>query len=167
MGVFTGKRLRLETVVHAIHFVRVIGEMYDLSDGTINIFCSSKGIARLLLGIRYQSVTLALDDNGDLLAELNYQLKRLDKIATIKFPYCDLDAKTGDDIPRQYIADLGTELNTSRVALSLPLPESSFINPPHNAVQFCYNGRPFLTKIKSTIRQDMYLASIQATICKQ
>jgi hypothetical protein len=121
----------------------------------------------LLLGIRYHNVSFAVADNGDLLAELKYQLTRLDKVATIKFNYCDLTEKTGDDKPRQYIADLGADFNPHRVALAFPLPELQYINPPHNAVQLIYNGQPFLTKVKSTLRQDMYRASIQATICKQ
>jgi hypothetical protein len=155
-GVSTEKRLSLECIVQAIHCIRVIGEVHGLSDGKITLFLNSKGIMRLLLGIRYHNVSCAIADNCDLLAELKYQLTCLDKVATIKFSYCDLEAKTGDAIPRQYISDLGADFNPHRVALSFPLLELQYINPPHNAVQLFYNGQPFLTKVKSTLRQDMY-----------
>ncbi len=48
-----------------------------------------------------------------------------------------------------------------------PCPSSPLRNPPQNAVQLYYNGRPLLPKIRSTLHSDMYRASVRVTICKQ
>jgi hypothetical protein len=121
----------------------------------------------LLGSLKYRNVSTSLDDDGDLLTEMSYQLKLLEKLARISFRYCDLDAKTGNEIPKQFNSDLGTDFNPHRAALSFPLPVATFVNPPNNAVQLYLNGHPLLSKVKSTLRRELYKASLQATICKQ
>jgi hypothetical protein len=166
-GVSSEKRNTLECIVQVVYLLRVIGEVHNLSNGTIIFFCTNKSTARLLSSLKYRNVSASLDDDGDLLTEMSYQLKLLEKLAQISFRYCDLDVKTGDEIPKQFIGDLGTKFNPHRAALSFPLPVDTFVNPPNNAVQLHLNGHPLLSKVKSTLRRELYKASLQATISKQ
>jgi len=166
--VFSSERRHiLECIVQAIYSLRVIVEVHNLSGGMIVFHSNSKGTTRLLSSIKYQNVSTALDDHSDVLTELKYQLKHLVRSTTITFKYCDLEAKTGDGIPRQFVSDLGSDFNLHHADLPLPLPELPLENPPHNAVQLYYNGRPLLSKIRSTLRSNMYRASVRVTICKQ
>jgi hypothetical protein len=166
-GTSSEKRHTLECIAQVVYLLRIIGEVQNLSNGVITLYCNNKGTTRLLRSLKYQSVSTSLDDDGDLLTEIRYQLKHLEKLAQISFRYCDLEAKIGDEIPRQFISDLGTEFNPHRAALSFPLPVATFVNPPHNAVQLHLNGLPLLSKVKGTLRHELYKASLQVTICKQ
>jgi len=160
-GVSTEKRQILECICHVIFSLRVIGEVHNLSD------CNSKGTTTLLRRLRYHNVTSALDDHGDVITEIKYQLKKVEKIATINFCYCNLESKTGDDIPRQFVNELGNAFNSHRADLTFPLPALPFMHPPHNAVHLQLNGQPLLTQIRKTLRCTLYRTSIRATICKQ
>jgi hypothetical protein len=117
--------------------------------------------------LRYHNVTSALDDDGDVITEIKYQLKKVEKIATMNFRYCNLESKTGDDIPRQFVNELGNAFNSHQADLTVPLPALPFMNPPHNAVHLRLNGQPLLTQIRKTLRCALYRTSIRATICKQ
>ena len=101
----------LECIVQAICSLRVIVEVNTLSGGTIVLHSNRKGITRLLTGIKYRNVSTALEDHIDVLTELQYQLKHLKRTTAITFKYCNLEAKTGDDIPRQFVSDLGSDFN--------------------------------------------------------
>jgi len=101
----------LECIVQAICSLRVIVEVNTLSGGTIVLHSNSKGITRLLTGIKYRNVSTALEDHSAVLTKLQYQLKHLKRTTAITFKYCNLEAKTGDDIPRQFVSDLGSDFN--------------------------------------------------------
>jgi hypothetical protein len=166
-GVSTEKRQILECICHVIFSLRVIGEVHNLSGGTITLYCNSKGTTSLLHRLRYHNVTSALDDDGDVITEIKYQLKKVEKIATMNFCYFNLESKTGDDIPRQFVNELGNAFNSHQADLTVPLPALPFMNPPHNAVHLRLNGQPLLTQIRKTLRCALYRTSIRATICKQ
>jgi len=123
------RRHILECIVQAIYSLRVIVEVHNLSGGMIVFHSNSKGTTRLLSSIKYQNVSTALDDHSDVLTELKYQLKHLVRSPTITFKYCDVEAKTGDGIPRQFVSDLGSDFNLHHADLPLPLPELPLEKP--------------------------------------
>jgi hypothetical protein len=166
-SVSTEKRQLLECICHVIFTLRVIGEVHSLSGGTITLYCNSKGTTRLLRRLRYQNITSALDDDGDVITEIKYQLRKVEKIAILNFCHCNLGSKTRDDIPRQLVQELGNAFNSHRADLTFPLPELPFMNPPHNAVHLRLNGKPLLTQVRKTLRCTLYKTSIRTTICKQ
>jgi hypothetical protein len=134
------RRHILECIVQAIYSLRVILEVNNLSGGNIVLHSNSRGITRLLTGIKYRNVSTALKDHSDVLMELQYQLKHIERSTAINLKYCDLEEKGGGDIPRQFVSDVESTFNQHRADLTLPLPEISFENPPHNAVQLYYKG---------------------------
>jgi hypothetical protein len=166
-GVSSDKRQILECICHAIFSLRVIGEVHNISGGNITLYCNSKGTTNLLRRLRYHNVTTALDDNGDVLTEIKYQLRKMEKIAKMNFQHCDLGTKTGNSTPKQFVDELGTAFNSHRLGLSFPLPAIPFLNPPHNAVSLRFEGKPLLTQIRKTLRCALYRTSICTTICKQ
>ena len=65
-----------------------------------------------------------------------------------------------------YIGQLGTDITLHREELeTFPHPQQH-INPPPNAVQLYYRGKPFVTNIKKTLWRDLYFPAIQTMICK-
>ena len=161
------KRTEIEALLHVTHIILCIHKGLYVRDSRIDLYCLSKSTTRLARGLLYRSVSSALADHGDLLAELTYILKKLRPMSTIKYHYLDIANPRSAQIPLQHIQTLGADMDTHRSQIEDSIPQQLYINPPHNAVQLYYKSQPLLTQIKSTLRRDLYLSAIQHTICKQ
>jgi hypothetical protein len=98
---------------------------------------------------------------------LQYQWRRFTKLSTMQSFYCDLTSTKGNAKAKQHLERLGSDFNSFWEGADYTAQSVEYINPPHNAVQIGYGGCPLLKKIRSTIRRDLSLPSLQATICKQ
>jgi len=165
-GVSSQYRAELESLVLILNLLRCITHRFSVTGGKIETFCLSKKATKLVRGLLYRSVASALDDQGDLLAELSYILRRLSHRATMTYQHLDVSNERGPPIPLKHIAQLGSDITTFGDSMESPPPEV-YLNPPHNAITMTYQGKPLLAKIKTTLRRDMYSAAIQTTICKQ
>jgi len=62
-----------------------------------------KQTTRLIHGLLYRSVASALNDNGDLLAELAFIQKSLRPRSVVTYKYLNLDDEKSPPIPTHYI----------------------------------------------------------------
>jgi hypothetical protein len=112
-------------------------------------------------------VSSALADHGDLLSELTFHLRYLRARSIITYRYLNLDEQTKDQVPIHFLRRLGTSITDRWEAQDTSLSNQAYISPPRNRVQLIYKHKPFVTKIQSTVHNDLYSTAIQATICKQ
>jgi hypothetical protein len=165
-GISSSQRVELESLLLVLNLLRCILHRFSVTGGKIHAYCLSKKLTKLVRGILFRSVASALDDHGDLLAELSYILRRIQHRASVTFQHLDLSNGKGPPIPLHNIDQLGTEITNLQDSLEPP-PSEDYLNPPNNPVLMKYQGQPLLIKVKATLRQEMYLSAIQATICKQ
>jgi len=121
------KHTEIKALLHVVYNLLCVHQSFSIQDSKIDLYFLSTSAMRLACGLLYRSVSSALADHGDLLAELTFSFRKLCPIST----------------PQTYL------------------------HPPHNAVQLSYKNKPLLTRIKSTLRNDLYSSAIQQTICKQ
>jgi hypothetical protein len=162
------QRTELEAVLNVLSLLTCIHQCYSVTHSKIDVYCLLKATTRLMRSLLYHSVSSALDDHGDLLAELSYILQVLSSKSKIHYKYLNLAAEeNGSPIPLRYISQLGTGISSHRDEINaFPLLQD-YINPSRNTIQLGYKDRQLLTKIKSIIRKELYSAAIQDTICKQ
>ena len=166
-GEYSETRSLTECLVQIIYLLRVVLQVHQVSGCNVSLFCSSKSTVQLLHSVQNRNVSSSLDDDGDLIAELQYQWRRFTKHSTMQSFYCDLTSTKGNAKAKQHLERLGSDFNSFREGTDYTAQSVEYINPPHNEVQISYGGYPLLQKIRSTIRRDLYLPLIQATICKQ
>jgi hypothetical protein len=144
-GVSSEQRSLLESIVQVLYLLRTILQVHQMSGCKLSLFCSSKSTTRLLCNLHYRNVWSSLDDNGDLIAELQYQQKQLEKLSSLQFTHCDLTSTKCNGVAKQHMEDLGSEFNSFRMSAAYSPRSVPYINPPHNAVLMSYGGHPLLT----------------------
>jgi hypothetical protein len=160
------RRTELEALLNAIALIACIHKCNYVTKGKIDVYCLSKTTTRLMHGLLYHSVSSALDDHGELLAELSHILWTLSSKSTIHYKYLNLAAEKDPPTPLHYINQLGTDISSHCKELDA-FPPQDYISPSKNTINLRYQGRPLVTKIRPNIRKDLYSEAIQATICKQ
>jgi hypothetical protein len=157
----------LEAVLNVLSLLTCIHQYYSVTHSKIDVYCLLKATTRLMRGLLYPSVSSALDDHGDLLAELSYILQIPCSKSKIHYKYLNLAEENGSPIPLRYISQLGTDISSHSDEINaFPRPQD-YISPSCNTIQLRYKDRPLLTKIKTIISRELYSAAIQDTICKQ
>ncbi len=161
------KHTEIKALLHVVYNLLCVHQSFSIQDSKIDLYCLSTSAMRLACGLLYRSVSSALADHGDLLAELTFSFRKLCPISTINNHYLDISNSKSAPIPLQHIQTLDEDIESHRTLHEEPLPPQTYLHPPHNAVQLSYKNKPLLTRIKSTLRNDLYSSAIQQTICKQ
>jgi hypothetical protein len=160
-GISSDKRLSLEGIVAVTFLHNELKREFDINGGAVTLYCLSKSLTHQLQSLRYKSVTNALLDNSDLLAELKFQLRRLTSTSSVQFKY--LDFSNDKDTSQQYhkVSCLANVIADHQETLSLPLQPQPYISPPNSAVTLYHKGKPLVKHIATTLRNAMYSASLQ------
>jgi hypothetical protein len=161
------KRLELEGLVAAIFVVASLCQEFNVRGGSFTLYCLTKTVTQQLRTIKYTSVSKALLDHYDLLAEFKHQLELLEKRCKVTISYLDFSHKSDTSPQFRAVDQLAVLLDEQENLLSLPLPPSDYIRPPACAATLFYDRRPLVAKIHQTIRRQLYSRALRSTICKQ
>jgi len=88
------KRLELEGLVAAIFVVASLCQEFNVRGGSFTLYCLTKTVTQQLRTIKYTSVSKALLDHYDLLAEFKHQLELLEKRCKVTISYLDFSHKS-------------------------------------------------------------------------